>query len=827
MASLAPDVREAVRARLCGPPNPAAREHVGIIQAIKWSDPDSGAIIAALTDGHTVKGRSGAESIERGQQYRFLGRWVENERFGPQFQFDTFALRVPVSRAAVVRYLTKICDGIGERSAERLFDRFGSETVPTLRENPDGVAGEGLLKEDVARDAAESLRKESQFEATKLELFDLFAGRGFPADTLIKRAIEEWGAKAPERIRRNPFSLMVNEMPGCGYKRCDRLYLDLKYPPLRLKRQMLAAWHSLHTDTSGHTWFPLLNALSTVRQSIGVDCSPELAVLLGLRAKWLRHRRDEHGRQWIAERNRASNEQVIADSIARLRAHSKPMWPFVATAHNETERAPSEHQAAAIRQFATSPVGLLIGTPGTGKTFTAAAIIRKVIEQFGEDAVAVAAPTGKAAVRCMQAMKANGATVSATTVHRLLGLGTAFAEKGESGAFNEFNPLPFQFVIVDESSMLDVDLAAALFRALPDTANVLLIGDPYQLPPVGHGAPLRDMIAAGVACGELTEIRRNAGLIVRACAAIKDGRRFETAAKYDPDTGDNLRHFEMADDNETLEGVEELLLRFMENRTFDPVWQTQVLVAVNDRGHCSRKILNDRLQKLLNPDGVRATPNPFAVGDKVICLKNGRYTRVREPEKIAGGPNPIDPNSYQPKRTMLPGGGVGGPEEHYVANGEIGRVVAVNANVFIARFSEDDALVKVVVGKKKESDSGDSVKRADGSGEDEGGDKGRGCNFDLAYAITTHKAQGSESPCVIVVVDEAGGRVSGREWWYTALSRASKLCVTIGRRAVLDKQAKRITLKARKTFLAELIRESSIKSPVKGETHVEDIHEKH
>lgn len=301
-----------------GPRNPASREHVGTISVVKWSDPDSGAIIAVLSDGHTVKGRSGAESIERGQEYRFLGRWVENERFGPQFQFDTFALRQPVSRAAVVRYLTKICDGIGERSADRLFDRFGSETVPTLRENPDGVAGEGLLKPDVARDAAESLKKESQFEATKLELFDLFAGRGFPADTLIRRSIEEWGANAPERIRKNPFSLMVNEMPGCGFRRCDRLYLDLKYPPLRFKRQMLAAWYTLHSDSSGHTWFPLMNALSAVRQAIGAGCSPEWAIALGLRAKWFRKRVDEHGQVWIAERRRASDEQAIANKIARL-----------------------------------------------------------------------------------------------------------------------------------------------------------------------------------------------------------------------------------------------------------------------------------------------------------------------------------------------------------------------------------------------------------------------------------------------------------------------------------------------------------------------------
>lgn len=486
-------------------------------------------------------------------------------------------------------------------------------------------------------------------------------------------------------------------------------------------------------------------------------------------------------------------------------------WPSVAD-----DPILSDHQKERAAQATRHRFGILNGSPGTGKTTTAAAIMRKVVEQYGRDTLCVACPTGKAAVRINQSLRNNGVPVAASTIHRLLMIGPGFEQSGETGSFNEFNPLPFDFIVIDEGSMIDTALMAALMRAIGDNTHVLIIGDIGQLPPVGHGAPLRDLIAAGVPCGELTEIRRNAGLIVRACAAIKDGKRFETAERYDPEAGANLRHFETIDDDETLASVEELLLRFREVGTFDPVWQTQILVAVNDRGECSRKLVNDRLQKLLNTDGRRVGANPFAIGDKVICLKNGKYSRVREP----GDPDAdkSDPVSYRAQRMMIPGGGMGGPEEHYVANGEIGRVVAVNANVFIARFSEDDALVKVVVGKKKEADNGDSTNRSAGNnaGEGDGADKGRGCNFDLAYAITCHKAQGSEAPCVIVIIDEAGGRVAGREWVYTAISRASKLCVTIGRRAVLEKQAKRVTLQGRKTFLAELVSEAANPVNIKG-----------
>jgi exodeoxyribonuclease V alpha subunit len=780
------------------PKDRLAREHVGALDRVVWNDPASGAVIAKLRDGVAISGRADAEGLAEGQQYRFLGRWTEHPKYGPQFRFETYTAVTPAGRNGVVRYLTQLCDGIGEKRAAALYDAYGSETVVTLRTNPVRVAADGVLPEDVAKSSAEQLAAAVELEGTRIDLFELFAGRGFPADGLIRESIAQWGAKAPARIRRNPFALMVAEFPGCGFKRCDKLYQDLGLPVDRLKRQMLAGWYDIRTNTMGDTWFPVEQAVRAVRQATQAGARPERAVRLGLRAKWFKGRRDAAGKAWIAERDKALNEQKIADAVGRLVRQGEVCWP-AATVDRRAIIGPlgkerngpkvSDHQREKLRLATELPIGILAGTPGTGKTYTAAALLHAIIDQYGANTIAVVAPTGKAAVRITQAMKSAGLNLRATTIHRLLGLGKASAAKGERPNFDCFNPLPFDFVFVDETSMCDTDILGYLLDACADTAHVLLVGDPYQLPPVGHGAPLRDLIAAGVPCGELTEIRRNAGMIVRACAQIKDGRPFETAAKFNKDAGDNLVLMDCQDEVASLAALDRLLQRCGESGQFHPVWQTQVIVGVNDKGEVCRKKLNERLQQTLNPDGRALPTHPFKVGDKIICLKNGFMKPVD-----AFDADEDDPTQYGPARDRS-----GTPvTDVYIANGEIGRVLAIGPVVTIARFSEAEYAVRIPMGKSKDQQEAKDEKETE---------KGRGCNFDLGYAITVHKSQGSEAPLVICMADDAAARIASREFWYTAISRASQLCVIIGKRATVEKQARRVALKRRKTFLTELVKE--------------------
>ena len=246
--------------------------------------------------------------------------------------------------------------------------------------------------------------------------------------------------------------------------------------------------------------------------------------------------------------------------------------------------------------------------------------------------------------------------------------------------------------------MVGTGLMASLLDACVDGTHVMFIGDPGQLPPVEHGCPLRDMIAAGIPYGELTHVRRNAGQIVHACLRIKNGESFDTSSAVDMDAGKNLLMLETRDE---AESARKLLGILSNARKFHPVLQTKVIVGLNKRGALSRVALNNALHGLLNPDGHAVVGNPFKVGDKIICLRNSRMHTVEAIGKFFSPEMAWEPGNYQAIRDDE-----GEPVESYVANGEIGFVVAVSSNLTIARMGEDDALIKIPMGKR----------RADGQG---------------------------------------------------------------------------------------------------------------
>jgi ATP-dependent exoDNAse (exonuclease V) alpha subunit len=451
---------------------------------------------------------------------------------------------------------------------------------------------------------------------------------------------------------------------------------------------------------------------------------------------------------------------------------------------------PSDHQAAQLRTATAGAVGCFVGGPGTGKTHSLAFLLKQVIAEHGPAAVAVAAPTGKASVRAGESLRARGLDVRATTIHQLLEIGRN-GHDGDGWGFvrNRENPLDVRLLVVDEASMIDATLMADLLDAVPDGACVLLVGDPYQLPPVGHGAPLRDLLAAGVAQGELTETRRNSGVIVRGCADIKAGLPVAFSGRVDLDAADkmNLRLIECGQ-AETPGMLDEVLDQVP--TWFDPAWETQIITALNEKSDLSRTKLNERLGKRLNPEGRGARGNPFRVGDKIICLRNTRLKAVVPVGKFRDPATAEDAGWYQPT-------GQGREHEVYTANGEIGRVVAVGEKHTVARFGGADAsLVQIANTKKRGGDDEGEQPAASGS-----------ADFDLAWAITVHRSQGSEWPCVVCLVDDAGSMIADRNFWYTAISRARTLCVVIGPRGVFDRQVKRQALVKRRTFLPDLLKE--------------------
>lgn len=727
-----------------------------------------------------VKTECRPSELSTGLQYRFYGRWTSHPKYGRQFDSRTFVKVQPRNRVGTIRYLMQ-APGIGQKTATTLWDKFNGDAVRIVREQPDvaACAVGGQFNELKAAEAAGYLRREAALEATTIDLMELLAGRGFPRN-LGKRAVAEWGNKAAEIIRRSPYSLM--RFRGCGFLRCDQLFLDLGGDPRKLKRQALAAWHAIARDTNGNTWHQPAMVERGLAERIGgakVDAVP--AVKLAKRGKLLATHRNGDGRLWLAEAGKAKNEATVAERV-RSWLTEAASWPDVANLDI------SDHQRKQLGQALTCPLAVFGGGPGTGKTYSAARLIAEIIRIHGTDQVAVAAPTGKAAVRISEVMTGYGVKVRAKTIHSLLRVASKSEGEGWGFEHDEHNPLPQKFIVVDESSMIDVDLAAALFRACAVGCHVLLVGDTGQLPPVGHGAPLRDLIAASVPTGILTEIRRNAGDIVRACHEIRGGRKFLTSRNLDPDNGENLRLKPAVSSRAALEQIVKTIHAIGNRGLVNPIWECQVIVAVNAKSELSRKDVNERLQRELNPGGTRSAGNPFRVGDKIVCLKNGFYHVVDDA--------PVNFNAEKSTDGKV-----------FVANGEQAAVKFVEPKLTVAQLDAPSRLVKIPRGAGQ--DGGDDGSGSQGSGGDGGTDisSAIGCQWDLAYAISCHKSQGSEWPIVLVALDEYPGArlVCSREWLYTAASRAKKVCFLVGKLSTAHGMIAREAIGKRKTFLRELI----------------------
>lgn len=709
----------------------------------------------------TLKGPVGFGELREGQQYVFYGKFSKytNKRTGQtedQFHFDTFVREEPADRDSIVSYLVQHGErcGIGAARSFALWQAFGSDAVRISREEPARVVealAAAKLKTSIeqAKEFASKLGGDVATERVKLDLTSLLRGRGFPKgiSTLL---IQDLGNKAAQLVRRCPYILM--KYKNCGFKKTDALYLDLGLPASALKRQALSAWYAVARDTEGHTWYPHAYPTAFLRANIsGANVDIEKALKLATRGKALAEiRASSEGvswngnDRWFAEHKKAEHEQQIAEAIVASK-NEKLLWP-----KPDLIQKVSEHQREQISKSLSSSICILGGSPGTGKTWSVASLVEALIRIVGADNIAIGAPTGKAAVRVTENLIQRGIRLKAYTWHSWLNRIVMHFD----GRF------PQKVLIGDESSMLDTDLMSAILRARHKGTHVLLVGDVNQLPPVGHGAPLRDMIAAGVAYGELREIQRNSGGIVEACAAIRDNLPWSA--------GDNLIMRSQGSPEGTIAALLETLEQARESG-IDPIWDCQPVVAVNESSPLSRVELNKILQQKLNRspgvDGMK-----FRVGDKLVNTKNGYFDCLEHEQSDEVQTN--DRNAV------------------YVANGELAKVVEIKGKQVIAELQSPNRTIIFGVGASASEEGEES-----------------GCTFDLGYALTVHKAQGSDWKWAIPILDEYPGarRICDRSWLYTAISRAKDRCILIGKKSTADRMVRVANIQNRKTFLREQI----------------------
>lgn len=736
----------------------------------------------------TCKGPAYVGELLEGMDYRLFGKWKSythprTKVTEEQFVFDSFVPLAPASREAVISYLSAAGEGfgLGRGRAARLWQEYGPDAVRMMREQPLDVAqrlAEHKLKltDENARRIAAELEAKKAIEGCSLDLQTLLNKRGMPRMT-DRWCIAKWGNRAAQTVRRNPYVLL--RFKGIGFKKCDSLYLDLGGPKDWIVRQGCAAWYAIAKETQGNIWFPMAVAERGVIATVGREQAKfEKALRFAKLAGGLREITTDKPRgpltpggsvRWVAERGNADHETQIAEAVVAAQSETA-RWPDVSIVEGITA-SQRDHLRKAI---SGGPIGILGGGPGTGKTHVVGCLLSAMAKHgYSVQAMMPGAPTGKAAVRVTENLCKHGLDLRARTWDsHYVGLRKREAQEKSRLHFSA------KVLIGDEESMRGNDNAAAFFRYRAAGSLTLFVGDYFQLPPVAPGAFLRDLIFAGLPYGELTEIMRNSGGIVEACAAIRQGRKFTL--------GDNLTLADASTPDAQIAAMLETIKR-AKARGLDPIWDVQPLAAVNEDSPLARTTLNKILQAELNPSpGV--SNRPFRVRDKVVCLKNGKY-------KNATGEQ-VSEEGFQDETTG----------EIYVANGELAEVVSVDDSSFVAKLKNPDRQVRIYRNKQ----DGDKAKKADddeGGASDSAGDGGSSAKWDLGYCLSVHKSQGSEWPIVIPMLDTYMGakRVASREWLYTAISRAKSHCKLVGELQTAHAMCARVSLRDRKTFLAEKI----------------------
>ena len=697
--------------------------------------------------------------LQEGCRYLLLGQWSDT-KYGKQLKVSSFVLHQPVDEESVVAYL-KCCrgrnGGVTPRIAAELYDQYGVDAITELMANPEAVSDSiSHWPVDKALVAAQTLHDQDHKRHSKMALMRLFNGRGFP-QSAVDQALLHWGVAAASRIKEDPYLLM--DLKGIGFLATDKMYCDLARQNSSgaelleklssIRRQSMCAYYAVRSKSDGSTWCNEQEVYTALYRAVGLEnAKPAEAI------EWCveDHRLVKRGND-LALFEHAHQEKVIAQYVTN-NAH-ECVWP---TAEQVSRFSPegkdlSSHQLQAIGEALRQPVGCLQGSPGVGKTFALACIVKCIVATYGSDSVAVATPTGKAAVRVKQALLDNNLRIEAMTIHRILGVRSK-SGAGWSFVRNRSNKLPHSFIVVDESSMCDTSLMASLLEACDSETHVLLVGDIHQLAPVGHGKPFEDLQQI-VPTGHLTEIRRNSGRIVKACAEIRDHRRFRASEEMDLEGSENMPLITVGTPERQIVVMQNLIDQLED--VCDPAWDVQVVTAMNDRSEISRKNLNTRLQELLNPHGRRIRGTKFKVKDKVVCLKNGNYLDAEDRD-----------------------------ERQFVANGELAQVVDEDGDWVYMRLDDPGRKVKV---KRTVESAGFGLSEC----------------WDLGYCLSTHRSQGSQWRFVIVMIDSTGvaSRVQTRNWIYTAISRAEDATFVVGSQEACDMMMPRDGTSHRKTLLVE------------------------
>lgn len=683
----------------------------GTVERVTFHNPDNGfSVLRIKARGHpdqvTVVGS--IPTINAGEFVQASGHWVVDRSYGRQFKAEFLRTAAPSTVKGIERYLASgLIKGIGEVYARKLVAAFGESVFDVIDRQPDRLRG----VDGIGPKRAEAILA-GWVEQKAIREIMVFLHQHGLGTSRATRIFRTYGAGALRVISENPYRL-AEDIRGVGFRTADAIAARTGIEPTALIRRRAALRHILRQAVDeGHCALPEpdLMALSAQLLEAGTDAVAE--ALEAEVAEGALIRDDIDGTACVFLNPLHAAENQIARRLGRLRRGAPP-WPpidvekAIPWVEDKLGIALADSQRQALATALRSKVVVVTGGPGVGKTTLMRALLRIVIAKRAR--VALAAPTGRAAKRLSES-----SGLEAKTVHRLLEV------DARHGGFRRTaeNPLECDLLVVDEVSMVDVPLMEALLTAVPDAAAVVLVGDADQLPSVGPGQVLADIIAAGVVpVVRLTEVFRQAA----ASRIIVNAHRIRRGEMpvADDGPGSDFRFVACDEADEGAAQIRRLIAdEIPRHYGLDGKRDVQVLCPMN-AGRLGARTLNLDLQAALNPPGAAAIERfgwRFAVGDKVIQVENN-----------------YDKDVY---------------------NGDLGLIAAINA---------DDSEVVVNFDNRAIAYAFDELDQ-----------------LALAYAITIHKAQGSEYPAVVVPITTQAYPMLQRRLLYTAITRGRRLVVVVG-----------------------------------------------
>ena len=728
----------------------------GSIEHVIYANEDNGFAICDLgtESGDLITITGTLPYVGEGDSVTVYGKWVHNPKYGRQFRVETCERQMPADANSMLRYLASgAIKGIGPKIAQRIVDEFGDETFDVIEHHPEWLANVSGISRKSAKSIGADFAEKAGIRSAMMFFRDFFGA----AATV--RIYKRYGGNAVELAKKNPYRL-CEEIEGIGFERADRMARDLGLATDSEDRICSGICYLLSSNAqaNGHVCLPRDKTVQGAARLLGVDETAVNDALELLLAREQVHAERLGGIELLYDKKQYENEKYIATKLLLLdrvcpAMETANIGAFIDREQAETGVRYADLQRRAISDALENGVMLLTGGPGTGKTTVVRALLH-IFSSMGLK-IALTAPTGRAAKRLSEST-----SCEARTIHRLLEYGGE--ESGGRGRFmrDESNLLEENVLIVDEASMVDSLLMGALLRAVKPGSRLVLIGDADQLPSVGAGNVLRDLIDSGrFATVRLTEIFRQAqkSLIVTNAHAINRGELPRLDVK------DNDFFFMPRSEDASITATVAQLCGVRLPRTYGAMATTGTQVIVPSRkGEAGTEHLNVVLQATLNPPSPEKREHRF------------REITYREGDRVMQVRNNYD-MEWERDNGMTGAG---------IFNGDVGVIESIDPTDGNMHIRFEDRTVTYEFSLLED--------------------------LEPAYAVTVHKSQGCEYPIVILPLGNVPPMLRSRNLLYTAVTRAQCIVIVVGREDVLADMVRNNRQTMRYTGLSERLRREAL-----------------